>query len=178
MLSLQALQQQLEQQQAPLESWDPPFCGDMALRIAQDGQWLYQNSPIGRLPLVKLFASVLVKEGQEYFLKTPVEKVRIQVEDVPFLIHSWHWQQTSAGLALIAVTNLGDQLIISHQHPIRLQAYQEQQVPYIGLWRGLEARLSRNVYYQWIEQAQQCKQANPNQLWLQSADYRFLLGEL
>lgn len=178
MLSLQALQHQLEQQQAPLENWDPPFCGDMALRINQDGQWLYQESPIGRLPLVKLFASVLVKEGQQYFLKTPVEKVRIQVDDVPFLIHSWHWQPTSTGNTLVAVTNLNDQLVISHAHPVRLQVYQQQQVPYISLWRGLEARLGRNVYYQWIEQAQQFTQDSPNQLWLQSADYRFLLGAL
>ena len=178
MLSLQALQQQLEQQSAPLESWDPPFCGDMALRIDQDGQWLYQGSPISRLPLVKLFASVLVKEQQQYFLKTPVEKVRIQVDDVPFLIHDWHWQPTTSGNTLIAVTNLGDQLVISQQHPVRLQTYQEQQLPYVGVWRGLDARLSRNVYYQWIEQALQSAREDANQLWLHSANYRFLLGKL
>ncbi|MEN3159362.1 DUF1285 domain-containing protein [Alkalimonas sp. NCh-2] len=178
MLSLHKLQQQLEHQQAPFDSWDPPFCGDMALRIDQQGQWWYQDSPIGRLSLVKLFASVLVFEGKEYFLKTPVEKVRIQVEDVPFLIHSWHWQQTSAGPALIAVTNLNEQVLIGQQHPICLQDYQAQPVPYIALWRDLQARLCRTVYYQWIEEAQQQPQPNPNQLWLQSTDYSFLLGQL
>src|SRR5438309_11687561 len=69
----------------PVERWNPPFCGDIDMRIAADGTWYYQKTPIGRLPLVKLFASVLKKEGDKYVLVTPVEKVGITVDDVPFL---------------------------------------------------------------------------------------------
>src|SRR5471030_1322934 len=68
-----------------VERWNPPFCGDIDIRIASDGTWFYQKTPIGRPALVKLFASVLKREGTKYFLVTPVEKVGIVVEDVPFL---------------------------------------------------------------------------------------------
>src|SRR4029077_1224912 len=69
----------------PVERWNPPFCGDIDMRIGTDGTWFYQKTPIGRPALVKLFASVLKREGEKYFLVTPVEKVGIVVEDVPFL---------------------------------------------------------------------------------------------
>src|ERR1700751_3271342 len=69
----------------PVERWNPPFCGDLDMRIAADGTWFYLKTPIGRLPLVKLFASVLKREGDKYFLVTPVEKCGIQVDDAPFL---------------------------------------------------------------------------------------------
>ena len=74
-----------EQGLPPVERWNPPFCGDIDMRIAADGTWFYQKTPIGRPALVKLFASVLKREGDKYFLVTPVEKVGIVVEDVPFL---------------------------------------------------------------------------------------------
>ena len=69
----------------PVERWNPPFCGDIDMRIAADGSWFYQKTPIGRPALVKLFGSVLKREGDKYFLVTPVEKVGLVVEDVPFL---------------------------------------------------------------------------------------------
>jgi len=70
----------------PVELWNPPYCGDIDMKIAADGTWFYQKTPIGRLPLVKLFASVLKREGDKHFLVTPVEKVGIVVEDAPFLV--------------------------------------------------------------------------------------------
>ena len=178
MLSLQQLQHQLKQSHAPVEQWDPPFCGDLDLRITADGLWLYQGSPIGRLALVKLFASVLVKEQQQYYLKTPVEKVRIQVEDAPFLISSWRWQPTDSGQALIVVTNLEQEVLLDHHHPTELLTYQQQDIPYIQLWRGLQARVSRSVYYQWVEAALQQPQPQPDQLWFHSAEANVLLGVL
>ena len=69
----------------PVELWNPPFCGDIDIRIAADGTWFYQKTPIGRPALVKLFASVLKREGDKYFLVTPVEKVGLIVEEAPFL---------------------------------------------------------------------------------------------
>ncbi len=73
----------------PVERWNPPFCGDIDMRIAADGTWFYQKTPIGRPALVKLFASVLKRESDKYFLVTPVEKVGIVVEDAPFLADLW-----------------------------------------------------------------------------------------
>ena len=73
----------------PVEKWDPDFCGDINLTIALDGRWFYEGSPIGRASLVQLFASVLKREGDSYFLVTPVEKVGITVEDTPFLVTQW-----------------------------------------------------------------------------------------
>src|SRR5580765_1802698 len=69
----------------PVHLWNPPFCGDLDMRIAADGTWFYLKTPIGRPALVKLFASVLWREDEKYFLKTPVEKVGITVDDAPFL---------------------------------------------------------------------------------------------
>ena len=71
----------------PLEKWNPEFCGDLDMQIKRDGTWFYQGTPIGRIELVKLFASILWREGDDYFLKSPVEKVGITVEDAPFVVH-------------------------------------------------------------------------------------------
>ena len=69
----------------PVHLWNPPFCGDIDMRIARDGTWFYLGTPIGRAPLVKLFSSILKREGEHYFLVTPVEKVGITVDDAPLL---------------------------------------------------------------------------------------------
>src|SRR6202166_5070542 len=82
----------------PIERWNPPFCGDIDMRIAADGTWFYQKTPIGRPALVKLFASVLKREGDKYFLVTPVEKVGIVVEDVPFLAVELAVAETEQGV--------------------------------------------------------------------------------
>ena len=92
----------------PVERWNPPFCGDIDMRIAADGTWFYQKTPIGRLALVKLFASVLKTEGDKYFLVTPVEKVGIVVDDVPFLAVEMTRQPTTGGQSAHFRTNVDD----------------------------------------------------------------------
>ena len=84
----------------PVERWNPPFCGDIDMRIAADGTWFYQKTPIGRPALVKLFASVLKREGDKYFLVTPVEKVGIAVDDAPFLAVEMKPQRGDSGQVL------------------------------------------------------------------------------
>ncbi len=84
----------------PVERWNPPFCGDLDMRIAGDGTWFYMRTPIGRPALVKLFASVLKREGDKYFLVTPVEKCGIQVDDAPFLAVELETKQSAAGRVL------------------------------------------------------------------------------
>ena len=92
----------------PVERWNPPFCGDIDMRIAADGSWFYQKTPIGRPALVKLFASVLKREGDKYFLVTPVEKVGLVVEDVPFLAVEMKVDQDASGPVLRFRTNVDD----------------------------------------------------------------------
>ena len=153
-MDLAALQQQLQQTNLPpVESWNPPFCGDLPLHIASNGDWYYQQSKIERLGLVKLFASVLLQQNGEYFLQTPAEKVRISVEDSPFVVTQYQWQATPLGPALCLTTNLQHQLLVSPQYPILLHSDPHQQLlPYLHLWRGLCAKLHRNVYYKLAEQ--------------------------
>src|SRR5215475_9570900 len=92
----------------PVERWNPPFCGDIDMRVAADGTWFYQKTPIGRLPLVKLFASVLKREGDKYFLVTPVEKVGIVVDDAPFLAVEMKVTEGDTGRVLEFRTNVDD----------------------------------------------------------------------
>ncbi len=161
-MDLNKLQTQITGHQSdglpPVEKWDPPFCGDLNMQIKLDGRWFYENSPIGRLALVKLFSSVLKKEGEQYFLVTPVEKVGLEVEDVPFLITQWE----KANNTYHFTTQTGDELTLDEDHPIELrqppQALSDPNatpIPYIKVRRNLWARFNQNVYYQLIEQAEQ-----------------------
>ena len=150
-MDLARLQQQLQQQPAdfaPVEQWNPPFCGDIPIQIDTHGNWFYQHSPITRPALVKLFASVLICQHGEHFLQTPVEKVRISVADAPLLIVDWQWIEDSQRKSLQLRTNLGHQLILGPTYPMLLKRDPQQQLlPYVQLWHGLQAKLHRNVYY-------------------------------
>jgi hypothetical protein len=138
----------------PVERWNPPFCGDIDMKIAADGTWFYQKTPIGRLALVKLFASVLKREGDSYFLVTPVEKVGIVVEDAPFLAVEMKTveMKTSAGEAgrvLEFRTNVDDWVAAGPGHALRF----EQQPatgglkPYLHVRRELWAKVTRALFY-------------------------------
>uniref|UniRef100_A0A486XU12 FIG003620: Proteophosphoglycan n=1 Tax=Rheinheimera sp. BAL341 TaxID=1708203 RepID=A0A486XU12_9GAMM len=174
-MDLAALQQQLQHTDlAPVESWQPPFCGDIPIHIDAEANWHYQGSKIQRPALVKLFASVLLQQHGEYFLQTPVEKVRISVADAPFLVTDWCWQGTDTGPALQLTTNLQHQLVVSPRYPLLMQADpQQQHLPYLQLWRGLKAKLSRNVYYQLAEQTSAVSCNRQLHYQLKSAGYPF-----
>ncbi len=178
-MDLASLQQQLQcPDLAPVESWQPAFCGDLPLLITADGRWLYQGSEIRRQPMVRLFASVLICQQQQYYLQTPVEKVRIQVEDAPFLVVASHWQATAQGPLLTLTTNIGDAVSVTPQYPLRIKEYQRQGLPYLQLWRGLSARLNRNTYYQLLEQAGEVHCDGARHFQLKSAAYPFTMGIL
>ena len=138
---------------APVHLWDPPFCGDIDLRIRTDGTWLYQNSPIGRLPLVKLFASVLKREGDRYFLVTPVEKVGITVEDAPFLAVEMEIAGEGATLALNFRTNVDDWVPCGADHALRFETEAETGglKPYLHVRAGLWAKVTRALFYDLVE---------------------------
>ena len=133
----------------PVERWNPPFCGDIDMRIAADGTWFYQRTPIGRPALVKLFASVLKKEGDKYFLVTPVEKVGLRVDDVPFLaVEMSTGLDTSQNQMLSFRTNVDDEVAAGPGHALRF----EEEVtgglrPYLHVRRDLWAKVTRALFY-------------------------------
>src|SRR5215475_6805153 len=102
----------------PVERWNPPFCGDIDMRIAADATWFYQKTPIGRLALVKLFASVLKREGDKYFLVTPVEKCGIVVDDVPFLAVELRVERQGREQILHFRTNVDDWVACGADHAL------------------------------------------------------------
>ena len=133
----------------PVHLWNPPFCGDLDMRIARDGTWFYEGTPIGRQPLVRLFASILKIEDGKYFLVTPVEKVGITVDDAPFV--AVDFEATDGALEF--VTNVGDQVVAGPDHPIRVErdGPDGEPAPYIHIRRGLEALIDRKSFYRLVD---------------------------
>ena len=123
------------------------------MRIARDGTWFHQGSPIGRLPLVRLFSTLLRKDDEGFMLVTPVEKLSIEVEDAPFIAVSLEAEGQGQGQRLTFRTNVGDEVTAGPDHGLRFDRQNEAPVPYLTVRRGLEARLARPVYYQLIELA-------------------------
>ena len=180
-MDLQTLTAQVENLDAvpPFDKWHPPFCGDIEMTIKADGSWWYMGSPIGREKLVKLFASVLLMEGDEYFLKTPAEKVRIQVEDAPFVITQWQTHNTEEGPAIEVISNLGHAAVLSESHPLEVDnSNPNQPLPYVTLHRGLKALVHRNVFYQWVDIARPVNKNGDEHLVIQSGNSEFSLGKL
>ena len=137
---------------APGEPGDD-VCGDFGIRIARDGTWFYQGSPIGRKPMVKLFSSVLLREEDgTYLLVTPVERGRIEVEDAPFIAVRLAVAGTGRDQVLSMETNLDDSVTVDATHPIRVAVDEETQEPspYVMVRDRLEARINRAVYYELV----------------------------
>ena len=133
----------------PVHLWNPPFCGDIDMRIAADGTWFYMKTPIGRPALVKLFASVLKREANKYFLVTPVEKVGIEVEDAPFLAVEMQTQDQTGGRLLRFRTNVDDWIECGPTNVLRFDPEPGTGglKPYLHVRRDLWARLTRPLFY-------------------------------
>jgi hypothetical protein len=134
----------------PVHLWNPPFCGDIDMRIAQDGTWFYMNSPIGRKPLVQLFSSVLRHdEDGKYYLVTPVEKVGIRVEDAPFTAVRMAVEGEGPTQSIRFETNVDDEVTVDAAHPLRF--VEEEGTgglkPYVLVRARLEALVSRALFY-------------------------------
>lgn len=144
----------------PVEKWNPAFCGDIDIRIARDGTWFYLGTPIGRDRLVRLFSTILKREGDDYFLVTPVEKVGIKVEDVPFVAVDFRLSGSGEAQSLIFTTNVGDEAEAGPDHPIRVarDSQSGEAVPYILIRRNLEARIDRKSFYRLVELGEELEQ--------------------
>jgi hypothetical protein len=137
----------------PVERWNPPFCGDLDMRIAADGTWYYLKTPIGRPALVKLFASVLKREDNKYFLVTPVEKCGIQVEDAPFLAVEMNVEQRESGRILHFRTNVDDWVACGPEHALRFEPEPGTGglKPYLHVRRDLWAKVTRTLFFDLVE---------------------------
>ena len=138
----------------PVHLWNPPFCGDIDMKIAADGTWYYMNSPIGRAELVKLFASVLRHdEDGRYYLVTPVEKCAIKVEDAPFLAVRLQIQGSRQNQIIRFETNVDDTVTADKDHPLRFEkeAATDGLKPYVLVRARLEALVTRALFYDLVE---------------------------
>ncbi|TBV12014.1 DUF1285 domain-containing protein [Stutzerimonas kirkiae] len=140
---------------APVHLWNPAFCGDIDMRIARDGTWYYMGTPIGREAMVRLFSSIIRRDGDDYFLVTPVEKVGIQVDDAPFVAIGLAVSGTGEQQVLSFVTQVGDQVQAGHEHPLRFDSdpLSGEPSPYVHVRANLEALILRSVFYQLAELA-------------------------
>lgn len=137
----------------PVHLWNPSHCGDIDIRIRRDGVWFHEGTPIGREALVRLFSTVLRKDPDGFHLVTPVEKMRITVEDAPFIAV----RVDRVGEALRFLTNVGDEVEAGPDNAIRVDADPKtgEPRPYLHVRRGLEARINRPVFYELVEMARE-----------------------
>ncbi len=138
---------------APVHLWNPPFCGDLDMRIARDGTWYYLGTPIGRFELVKLFSSVLRKDDDNFFLVTPAEKVGITVDDAPFVATDFDVQQVNGEQTLVFQTHVGDTTTAGPDAPIRVSMDPDtgEPAPYVLVRANLEALIDRKTFYRLVD---------------------------
>ncbi len=149
-----ALKQAGQKGPPPVHLWNPPYCGEIDMRIASDGTWFYQKTPIGRAALVKLFASVLKREGDRYFLVTPVEKCGIAVDEAPFLAVELAVEAPPAGNRVLRFrTNVDDWVTCGHDNPLRFEPEPTTGglKPFLHVRRNLWAKVTRALFYDLVE---------------------------
>ncbi|MBU2865945.1 DUF1285 domain-containing protein [Pacificibacter marinus] len=138
----------------PVDLWNPPFCVDLDIQIKRDGTWFYLGTPIGRVRLARLFSTVLKKEGDNYFLVTPAEKVGITVEDAPFLAIDFDVAGTGTEQVLTFHTSMGDEAVLDAQHPLRVETRASgEPAPYVEIRSGLDALIDRKSFFRLAELA-------------------------
>ena len=127
----------------PVHLWNPPFCGDLDMEIRADGSWFHEGTPIGRPAMVRLFSTILKREGDRFFLVTPVEKVGIRVIDAPFVAVD---AEILPG-AVTFTTNVGDRVTAGPDNPITVRGTAQEPRPYVHVRAGLEALIDRKTFY-------------------------------
>jgi uncharacterized protein len=136
----------------PVHLWNPPFCGDLDMRIASDGTWYYMGTPIGRPALVRLFSTILKREDGKHFLVTPVEKVGIRVDDAPFLAVEMQKRASGDGTTLRFRTNVDDWVDCDAAHRLRFEAAADGGLtPYLHVRADLWAKVTRALYYDLVD---------------------------
>jgi hypothetical protein len=157
----------------PVHLWNPAHCGEIDIVIKKDGSWIHEGGRIGREALVRLFSTVLRKDEDGIYLVTPVEKMKITVEDAPFVAV----RVDHEGEALKFLTNVGDEVVAGPENAIRVETDAEGEPrPYLHVRRGLEALISRPVFYELVEMAQERATPHGRRLGVSSNGAWFELG--
>lgn len=165
----------------PVHEWNPELCGDIDIRIARDGTWFYRGTPIGRRPLVKLFASVLRRDADgAFYLVTPAEKLRIRVDDAPFVAVEMEHDGHGRGQRLVFRTNVDDVVAADREHPISVvhDAASGAPSPYVLVRSGLRALIARPVYYRLVELGEERRVDAVERFGVWSGGRFFVLGSL
>ena len=153
----------------PVEKWNPEHCGDSHMRIASDGTWYHEGSPIGRAAMVRLFSTILRREPDaSYVLVTPVEKLSIIVDDAPFVAVEVKTEGEGAERRMAFRLNTGDLVIADAEHPLRVVERADGPHPYVTVRKGLDALIARPVYYELVNLALD-EESDPPGLWSEGA---------
>ena len=164
------LEQQRNKKLPPVETWKPKNLGAIDIKIYRDGTWVHEGGEIKRKELVQLFSTILVKEENRYFLVTPVQKLRIEVEDAPFVAVSFQVRGEPPETDIIFETNVGDLVVLNKEHIL----WVAEGKPYIHVRSGLNAILTRNAFYQLIDYGVE----KNDQLIIYSSGSSFSLGPI
>lgn len=155
----------------PVDQWNPELCGSMDMVIRKDGSWVHEGRVITRQKLVRLFASILKREGTDYFLVTPVEKVQISVENTPFVVVRAEWLEGNWYIT----NNLDEVQLLSAENAFDLS---DEQNPQLNWRANLPARIHQNVMYQWQTHALDEQDTDEDRLVLNSDNQKFVIGQL
>ena len=160
--------------------WNPARQGEIDIRIAADGSWFHQGRRFQRASLVKLFASVLRRENDDYYLVTPAEKLRITVDDAPFVAGLMETIDDDSGRAIVLTTNIGERIVVDREHPIRVEIDTDSGAPrpYVGMHDGIEALISRSAFYELVDLAEERERDGEKYLVVESRGNTFELGKL
>jgi uncharacterized protein len=168
--TLEALQ--AEKKLPPVEQWQPERVGAIDIRIASDGTWYHEGAPFVRQALVRLFATVLRRDNDGYYLVTPAEKLKIEVEDAPFIAVDMTIKGTDEDTDLLFTTNVGDHVVADAEHPLSVTERDGQPRPYLQVRGGLRALVGRAVFYRLVDLAGE----EGGELVVYSRGNRFVLG--
>jgi hypothetical protein len=165
---------------ASKRDWNPACQGEIDIRIAADGNWFHQGRQFQRDSLVKLFASILRREDDDYFLVTPAEKLRIEVEDAPFIATLVESVENKGQAAIVFTTNIGERIVVDRENAIRIDidANTSQPRPYVHFREGLDALISRSAFYDLINLAHETLRDGKGYLCITSMGEEFELGNI
>ena len=167
----------IQQGLPPVDSWNPPCCGDSGICIGRDGTWFHQGSPFVREKLVKMFSRIIrLDDDGKYYLVTPVEKMLLTVEDVPFIAVGFEIVEDARGSNIIFETNVGDKVVVDDTHPFTVHMVNGEPAPYILIRKNLKARVARSVYYQLIDVALEVTQGEETLMVIESNGEQYELG--
>ena len=169
-----------EATQATRREWNPGQQADIDIRIAADGSWHHEGRRFQRDSMVKLFAGILRREQDDYYLVTPVEKLRIQVEDAPFVAVLVEQINDNDSSAIVFTTNIGERIVVDQAHGLRvdIDANTQRPRPYLWLHDGLEALISRSAFYDLLNLAYQVERNGVACLAITSMGQEFELGKI